>query len=591
MKRRSIGSWSSGLVMAAMLFSSCDKDDDNKDKSKTLTSKEASVEKATKPGKDSKQPEKKPVKKPDGTITPKVPATGDNKQPAVDDGQGSTPEDSEDDDADDLPGDNDTEGQDTATATATGTEEATSTASQTGTATSTSTETKTEERLSEEEAIFKNMPKGAAQLKVLCARPGQDKVRQVFCAPNPPSITSLVDLQKALGLGITDPTQIGRNRNGDNGNAAFTFTAGSSSLVGKFTSAINPRLIMFTPPTGNRNPSLVALGFLRGEQFVEVIAGDPSNNQLNFFLVRFEQACNGEKEGCSIGQLLTPSIEKNWTALTIYEDHDIQNTIVDCKQCHQPGGEGSPKMLRMQELRNPWTHFIRDNTNGGQALLADYNAARGTAEDLGGVPAAMISSSDPALLEQLVRQNGFAAQPNEFTPAIEREVRNANPNQPQDNATMGQSATWNALYDRFVKGEVIAPPFHDVKVTDPAKLASLSKAYQDYRAGAMAEKDLPDLRDVLNPAGLRNMGFMVKAGLTGPEILMNACAQCHNSLLPQNISRAKFNVDLSTMSRAEKDLAIARLKLPAEDPKRMPPARIRSLTKEEIELLTKELMK
>jgi mono/diheme cytochrome c family protein len=443
-----------------------------------------------------------------------------------------------------------------------------------------------------EENIFDNIPEGAEQLKVLCARPGQDKVRQVFCSQNPPPVTSLVELQRALGLGIIDPNRLGRNNNGTGGNAAFVFTAGSSSLVSKFTSSINPRLIMFSPPTGNRDPDLVALGFVRGEQFAEIIAGDPSTNQLNFFLVRFEQACNKTETGCNHGELLTPAIESNWTNFTIYEDVDIQNTIADCKQCHQPGGENTPKMLRMQELRNPWTHFMRDNTNGGRVLIADYQAAHGTTETMAGIPGPMISSSDPALLENLVRDNGFANQPGEFpTRTIEGEVAQSSPGQPANNATLGTSQTWNTLYAQFVNGTVIAPPFHDVKVTDPAKLQVMTKAYQDFRNGVLPMDKLPDIRNTLPEAGLRDMGLMVKAGLTGSQILMNACAQCHNSNLPQNISRAKFNVDLTKMSKEEKELAIARLSLPESDPRRMPPARFRTLTKDEINLLTLELRK
>lgn len=442
-----------------------------------------------------------------------------------------------------------------------------------------------------EEAIFEGMPHGAEQLKILCARPGQDKVRQVFCGSTPPKVTGLIDLQKALGLGIVNPTLLGRGNNGAGGNAAFTFVGGSSSLVGRFSSSINPRLIMFTPPTGAVIPDMVAMGFMRGEQFVELAARDPSTNQLNFFLVRFEQACNQAPEGCTIGELLTPSIEKNWTGLTIYDDEDLQNTVVDCKHCHQPDGPGTPKILRMQELRNPWTHFFRDNTPS-RVLYDDFVAAHGSDEDLAGVPAAMILSSDPAKLEDLVRDHGFGAQPNEFiTGTIEREVRNAAPQQPGNNATMGRSATWQTLYDRYVNGQFIAPPYHDIKVTDPAKLASMTAAYQAYRAGNMPEKMLPDLRNVLLDAGLRNMGFMVKEGLTGAQILLNACAQCHNSKLPQNISRAKFDVDLTKMSREEKDLAIKRIRLPQDDIKVMPPPRIRTLTPAEIELLATELAK
>lgn len=443
-----------------------------------------------------------------------------------------------------------------------------------------------------EEDVFKALPSGSDQLKVLCGRPGQDKVRKVFCSPNPPEIRGLADLQKALGLGIVDPARIGRGNNGTGGNAAFVFSAGSSSLVGKFTSAINPRLIMFTPPNGNQIPDLVALGFVRGEQFAEIIAGDPATRQLNFFLVHFEQDCNAKEGGCKVGELLTPGVEKDWKKISIFEDVDIQNTIVDCKQCHQPDGEGTPKILRMQELRNPWTHFMRDNTNGGQALIADYQAAHGTAEDYAAIPAAMISSSDPAKLEDLIRDNGFGNQPNEFpTRAIEGEVRNSSPGQPRDNTVPGTSQTWQTIYDRFVAGQFIAPPYHDVKVTDPQKLSTMTKAYQDFRGGILDRSLLPDIRDVFPDNALRDMGLMVKAGLTGPQLLMNACAQCHNSKLPQNITRARFNVDLSKMSREEKDLAIERLKLPETDPRRMPPSRIRSLSEDEIEILTQELKK
>jgi cytochrome c553 len=349
---------------------------------------------------------------------------------------------------------------------------------------------------------------------------------------------------------------------------------------------------MFTPPTGRRIPDLVVMGFVRGEQFAELIAGDPSTNQLNFFLVRFEQDCNERAGGCTRGELLTPAVESNWRRVTIYEDHDVQNTTVDCKQCHQPGGEGTPKVLRMQELRNPWTHFLRNNNDGGRALIADYEAAHGTQETYAGIPGAMIAASEPRLLEDLIRDNGFGDQPNEFpSRRIEREVQSSSRGQPEDNSTPGSSETWTELYERFVRGEVIAPPYHDVKVTDPRKLSTMTKAYQDYRAGILAMDELPDIRDVLLDAGLRDMGFMVKAGQSGAQILVNACAQCHNSHLNQTISRARFNVDLSRMSRAEKDLAIRRLKLPAHDARRMPPDRVRLLTPQEIELLIKELQK
>jgi cytochrome c553 len=431
-----------------------------------------------------------------------------------------------------------------------------------------------------ENDIFRGLPDGMDQMKVICARPGRDKVRQVFCGPNPPTVTSLVELQTALGLGFAAPQTTGRGNNGRNGNPGFAITGHSSSLVARFVSAINPRIILFTP---NNTNDFVSLGFVRGEQFAEIIANDPDTDVAAFFLVKFEQACGEE---CKPGDLLTPAVEKNWTKFTLYEDTDIKNTVADCMQCHQPAGPGTPKMLRMQELRNPWTHFFRNNTGGGQALIADFQAAHGTTEDYGGIPAAQITSSEPAILETFVRNNGFGNQPNEFpTATIERQVRASSAAQPADNSTPGVSAAWTNIYNQARAGNVIAVPYHDVKVTDPTKLAAMTAAYKAVQAGTMPQAELPDIRDVFLDSRAHEMGFGVQPGSTAQEILMQACAQCHNSRLDQTITRARFNVDLSTMDRAEKDLAIQRLKLTKHDPKRMPPERFRTLTDAEIQSL------
>ena len=439
------------------------------------------------------------------------------------------------------------------------------------------------------------LPMGEKQRAVLCARPGRSKVHTVFCGSTPPVIKGLVDLQASLGLAFANPTLTGQGNNGKGGNPAFALAGHSSSLVARFTSAINPRAIIFTPPAGQTNPNpgqlipdpnFVALGFLRGEQFAEIAAAEPDGKAVSFFLVRFEQACNALPQGCTPGDLLTPAVEKNWTSVTVYEDEDLKNTIFDCRQCHQPGGPGTAKILRMQERRNPWTHFMRDNRPGGQALLADFQAAHGTTEDYAGIPAALIFSSDPAKLEALVENNGFASQPNEFiSGTIETEIKASSAAQPIDNSTPGTSSTWQGLYAKFVAGDVIATPYHDVKVSDPAKLAKMTAAYRSFLSGSAPSDSLPDIREVFLDAKKPEMGFGVKPGLDGLGILANGCKQCHNSLLDQSLSRAKFNVDLTKMDRKEKDLAIERLRLPEHDPKRMPPRRFRDLTAGEIEVL------
>jgi len=437
--------------------------------------------------------------------------------------------------------------------------------------------------------VLAGLKKGEEQRLALCARGGQNRVTRALCGATPTKLTGLGSLQAALGLAFTS-SATGRGNNGQNGNPGFVLAGHSSSLVARYTSAINPRAIVFTP---RAVPDYVAMGFVRGEQFAEVAAQDPEKGGLRFFLVAFEQACNARPGGCAAGDLLTGAVEKDWTAATVYEDVDVKNTILDCTQCHQPGGASAAKILRFQELRNPWTHFFRDNTPGGQALLADFHAAHGRAEDYGPIPAAQIDGSDPANLEDLVRDAGFGAQPNEFlTSRIEQEVRQSTPGQPTTNATPGTSATWEQLYARFQSGTAIAPPYHDVKVTDATKLAAMTAAYQDLLSGKLQASKLPDIRDVFLDAGAWRMGFRARPGLDGKGLLVQMCQGCHNPSLDQTITRAKFDVTkLATMSREEKDKAIERLKLSGADPLSMPPSRFRTLSPAEIALAEAELRK
>jgi len=61
-------------------------------------------------------------------------------------------------------------------------------------------------------------------------------------------------------------------------------------------------------------------------------------------------------------------------------------------------------------------------------------------------------------------------------------------------------------------------------------------------------------------------------------VVLQACGQCHNARLDQTLSRASFRADLDGMTRAAKDTAIARLKLPLRNPLAMPPPLLRVLT-------------
>ncbi len=443
---------------------------------------------------------------------------------------------------------------------------------------------------------------GNAQIDAVCARLAtrnvNDRVRTAFCGATRPTITSLGQLLTAMGLDFDSPNLTGRGNNGRGGNPAFAISGHSTSLVTRSVSAINPRVILFTPPNGNPIPNLVALGFVRGDQFAEVIAGDSNNNTLDFYIVRFKQACNATNS-CTPGDLLTPAVESNWTEFTLYDEGDLKNTIVDCTHCHQVNGPGTTRILRMQELANPWNHWFRDNRTGGQVLIADYQAAHGTTETYGGVPGALISSSDPALLENLVRNNGFGNQPNVFNSGtIETQV-NATSGQPANNDIPGTSTAWNTIFNRAVQGQAIPVPYHDIKITESSTLNTLTRAYQQFRAGQLAASALPDLRNIFKTSRLFEIsGIAAATTLSGQQVVTAMCTQCHNSRLDQTISRARFNVNLDAMSDlaggvltgaardAEIGVAITRLKLAPEDVRKMPPETLKTLSPAQIDLVT-----
>ena len=444
-----------------------------------------------------------------------------------------------------------------------------------------------------------NLPTGAAQWKAVCARGNGDLVSKAFCAgAAPPAITSIVELQKLLGLDFKP----GVAQNGAGGNPGFAITTNSSSLVARHTTVLNPRALVFTAPLGKArqtppfkpNPTYVAMGFARGEREVELVSKDPVKGDLNFFLFRYTLACDAQAGGCTSGDLLTPAVESGFASYSLYQDVDIKDTVVDCLQCHQPNGPGTPKILRMQELQFPWIHFMFGEPAGNTYLRSDFHAAHGTKEAYGGIPANLIDLAAPPVLEGFVEGNGFINQPNEMqTKTIMTEVLASSSAQPASNVPPGVSTTWKSQYAKSEAGQVIPVPYHDFKVTDPAKLATATAAYQAFLSGAQPPSQLPDIRDTFLDSALSDLSFHAAPGLDGAGLLAQMCQQCHNSQLDQSTSRARFNVQTlaTAMSAAEKNEAIRRIKLPATDCDHMPPSRFRDLNAQEILLVEQELMK
>lgn len=445
--------------------------------------------------------------------------------------------------------------------------------------------------------VFEGLTMGEAQNDALCNRagvmddsnPNFNAVTSFLCKEKkrPGSIR---ELQQAVGLGFTNSNANGTN--GSNGNPGFAFLAHSSSLIAKNISAINPRAVVFSPPPGQptRIPGYVITGFARGETFVEVLAESPkAGNKLTFYVVVFTPSCG---ETCTNGELFSPDIESNWKGVTVFDDEDLKNTLLDCRHCHQPQGPSQKPFLRMQELEDPWTHWFRNDRPGGITLMQDYFRAHGTQEEYGGVPGALIQKSDGRALEDLVKGQGFADQPNGFnSKTIEAEIKASSSQQPEINTPKGRSATWDNLYARALAGEFIPPPYHDVKVTDPDKLQFATDEYKRW-VGGDKSKDMPDIRRVFLDDALEELTFLPKTGISGRQVLIQTCAQCHNPSLDQSISRAKFDaMNLDSMSREEKDIAIARLKMGTANRLHMPPVFMRSLPDDARDAAIKELQK
>jgi cytochrome c553 len=394
----------------------------------------------------------------------------------------------------------------------------------------------------------------------LCDRTDRaDAVRDLFCKDPGPHIGSLADLQ--VGLGLAEPEVLGTVYGG------AVVTSHSTALSGDMVSEINPRAII---TAGD-----MFVAFQRGIQSVEIVARDRGpSKRFNFYLVDFQQACNTAAAGCVPGDLYTLRVENDWLSVTLDDDEDLKNTRNDCRQCHQRGLEAP--VLLMRELDGPWTHFFapdQDDPQGfpevtGTGLLRDYIKAKGD-ELYGNLGPNVLRSTVGFTLQAVVTRD----QPMLFegsTILNERWPWTEGTGYPM---TPAKSATWYTEYERFKRGELLSLPYFEPRVSDPVKAQKLSAAYQQFRAGELAAEALPDLADIFpdDPQIRAEIGLQTEPNATPVQLLITACGSCHNDVLDQTISRARFNVALSRMSRAELDLAITRLEIDRSHSSAMPP--------------------
>jgi hypothetical protein len=412
----------------------------------------------------------------------------------------------------------------------------------------------------------------AAQTFPLCAeRAPNNEVLRAFCADPPPIVRGLSDVQRLLRL--QPRIEVAAGQLARNDQVSIVATSHSTALDGHRVSPINPRIIA--------NGGTALMAYQRGVQRLELIAQSDTNT-FELYLISFTQACNERPQGCLPGDLYTPRVESNWLNVELQDAELLKNTPADCRVCHVRGRE-IPTLL-MRELERPWTHFFDPTPDAdpgrgpapgvtGLDIMNDFANAKGD-EAYGGVTLDVVNRG--FLLEGLVGQqplvfDSFSIMQERYPIVDERTRMRAQ--DPQ------LSPTWEQGYETFKRGEQLALPYFEQRATDLAKQQRLTEAYASYRAGNLEADALPDLADIFpdDPHVRAQIGLQTEPDATPVDALIQACATCHNDILDQTLSRARFNVALTRMDRAELDLAIERIQRPHDSAGAMPPAEARQL--------------
>ncbi len=382
-----------------------------------------------------------------------------------------------------------------------------------------------------------------------------------------------------------------------NGRLAVTLNTGG--LTAEEVTAMTPRFILF-PQNAENNPdgAFCITAYAQGKLgFVEAICRNVGTdidapNNFSFYLFDYDLNCEAN-DTCNNGNFFGPTAETDWAQVSVHENTILQNTVLDCSQCHQAGGTAARNNLRMPARANPWFGWCRNNRASGTAVLNILDDVHGN-NTYATVNPNNFDNCDPAELEDLVQAVGNG---NSVGNNI---INSGNVEDDNDNTTGGTFLPDNAndpdndifsddLSDRIIamiddlenddlsngvnelfphKGSIIAPVVNNT-------LDNLTTQYNQFLNGQVDNIDDPLTVNSDNENVLRQAGKMIyPAGLDGQALLRRACAQCHNSALRQDISRALFNVDLDEMGAArnvEIDKAIARIDLESDDARLMPP--------------------
>jgi hypothetical protein len=441
---------------------------------------------------------------------------------------------------------------------------------------------------------------GPAQTARACARGGTDRVAKSLCDKSAPAIRSLEDLYRALRLDQA-------------GVRLAATTTHSLGLSARTVSGLNPRVLVYQDISHKRRAisyeEVVVVGFTRGEQLVELAALDPATYEFNFYLLSFTQACSRTR--CTPEELLTERIESGWTGWTLYTDHDIVDTPLDCVSCHLPFGPGTHKQLLMRQENDPWMHW--SDFRGGD----EHALCRGPS--MAGSPDKIVVVADGLDLLRAVEgaQGRYAAVPIpelhaaksgelfiRFVADSEGLVRNS-PYRPADypygqlsfptrevvceRFHTGTSPTWDQ-HRRESQERGLPTPFYGPDVVDPGRRAELVADRAAFLRRHAADDSFDVAASLIGAEAAVAVGFVPRREDAARDILRSMCVRCHAANVDQRLARARFNAEAIDRIGPVTATAIRhRLSLPRSSPELMPPLRAGELPRWAITLIERYL--
>ena len=368
---------------------------------------------------------------------------------------------------------------------------------------------------------------------LVCAADWKNKTLRVWCAMSsalihPQRLRTHKNCWLPWDCHLMAPEEKNAQLVPGNGNPAWSLVGHSASLSRRSVSPVNPRVIVHTPTDSHlvATPGFLAVAFVRGEGFAEIITHDDERDELSFFLFKYDYPCENPPY-CTMeerysAQCRSPiGVAILCTVMRIWR---IRLWIV--LQCHQSGLRGSPsnrRSLLMFQLNSMWMHWMydnrhffdwTDNPNGPgpfHEMMQQYVKAHATpdealGETYAGIPNGAVYGSRPKSLESLIEGNGFgngfddtAYAPNGSSIGLLQDYRGLG---------IFFQFEGDERYALNLNGHMIMPPSADIDPFDYKKLNALIQDYSDYRNGVTTE--FPNVLDLFPTKQLHRVGLRVQ---------------------------------------------------------------------------------